>query len=59
MAGIGKTARVLVVHPPEWRWLADEPESPWFPGFSLYRQEKNGDWGKALDQLIADLKATA
>ena len=29
----GKTARVLVPAPPEWRWMAEGKESPWFPGF--------------------------
>ena len=37
-AGAGKTARVLVPSPPEWRWMAEGMESPWFPGFSVYRQ---------------------
>jgi hypothetical protein len=55
MAGIGRTARVLVPHPPEWRWMVREGESPWFPGFSTYRQRINGDWTSALTRLTDDL----
>lgn len=57
-AGVGKTARVLVPAPPEWRWMAEGKESPWFPGFSVYRQGYDGSWEGAFDMLAADLKIT-
>jgi tetratricopeptide (TPR) repeat protein len=56
-AGVGKTARVLVPFPPEWRWMAEGRESPWFPGFSIYRQRPDGDWSEALQRLQDDLRA--
>ena len=37
-AGVNRTAKVLVPAPPEWRWMAEGKESPWFPGFTVYRQ---------------------
>jgi tetratricopeptide (TPR) repeat protein len=55
-AGVGKTARVLVPAPPEWRWMAEGKESPWFPGFGVYRQGYDGDWTQALAQLESDLR---
>ena len=54
-AGVGKTARVLVPAPPEWRWMEEGKESPWFPGFSVYRQGYDGSWEKAFDILSTDL----
>jgi hypothetical protein len=54
-AGVGKSARVLVPWPPDWRWWAWGAESPWFPGFKLYRQQPDGNWTGALAQLAADL----
>ncbi len=54
-AGVGRTARVLVPCPAEWRWMAGGHESPWFAGFSLYRQSIDGDWTRALATLTADL----
>jgi tetratricopeptide (TPR) repeat protein len=56
MAGLGKTARVLVPHPPEWRWMAQGKESPWFRGFKVYRQGQNGAWGEAFGELAQDMK---
>jgi len=56
-AAAGKTARVLVPRPAEWRWMAWGPSSPWFPGFSIYRQSVDGDWTDALVRLRADLNA--
>jgi len=53
----GGTARVLVPFPPEWRWMTGE-ESPWFPGFRVYRQKPGGDWNEAFEQLRADLMAS-
>ncbi|MEO7726654.1 MAG: tetratricopeptide repeat protein [Burkholderiales bacterium] len=55
-AGVGKTARVLVPSPPDWRWMMNNaPRSPWFPDFSIYRQSLNGDWSAALRELKANL----
>ncbi len=56
-AGLGKTARVLVPHPPEWRWMVEGKESPWFRGFTVYRQTVQKEWGEALRALRRDLEA--
>ncbi len=56
-AAAGRTARVLVRCPAEWRWMASGSSSPWFPGFSLYRQSLDGDWSAALARLREDLSA--
>ena len=37
-AATGRSARVLVTHPGEFRWQVVGNTSPWFPGFILYRQ---------------------
>ncbi len=51
----GKTAQVLVPRPAEWRWLASGDASPWFPGFSIYRQSLDGDWNAAFAKLAQTL----
>ena len=55
-ATVGKTARVLVPAPPEWRWMVEGKESPWYPGFTVYRQGYDGSWDNAFTALRADLK---
>lgn len=54
-AGSGRTAKVLVPQPPEWRWMATGDESPWFPGFRIYRQQMDGSWDAAFRRLTQDL----
>ncbi len=57
-AGLGRTARVLVPHPPEWRWMAAGEESPWFRGFAVYRQGLDRDWNGAFERIRQDLRRT-
>ena len=54
-AGLGKTCRVLVPNPAEFRWPGAGGSSPWFPNFSVYRQSLNGDWADAFTHLAQDL----
>jgi tetratricopeptide (TPR) repeat protein len=51
----GKTARVLMPFPPEWRW-GIAGASPWYPGFEVFRQLPGGDWKPALAALAASGK---
>ncbi len=55
-AGIGKSARVLVPFPPEFRWMDAGAASSWFPEFTTYRQAPPGVLGPALTGLINDLR---
>ncbi|MBC7881432.1 MAG: tetratricopeptide repeat protein [Anaerolineae bacterium] len=57
---MGKPIWVLLPTMPEWRWMLEREDSPWYPTMRLFRQQKAGDWsnvleqvGKALDALIA------
>jgi hypothetical protein len=54
LAGLGRSARVLVPYPTEWRWMY-EGRSPWFPAFPVYRQPVSRDWTQPLAALRADL----
>jgi Flp pilus assembly protein TadD len=58
-AGLGRTSRLLVPFPPEWRWMAEGDESPWFPGCRVYRQSPARGWAPALHALRADLLESA
>jgi tetratricopeptide (TPR) repeat protein len=53
---LGLPVWVLVTWAPEWRWLLERPDSPWYPTARLFRQPAQGDWegvveavGRALD----------
>jgi Flp pilus assembly protein TadD len=49
--GVGKTGRVLIPFPAEFRWMETGEQTPWFPGFQVYRQPPSRDWRPALDRL--------
>lgn len=53
-AAVGKSGRVLVPHPADYRWMA-AGRSPWFPDFHVYRQSTDGDWAAAFASLSSDL----
>jgi Tetratricopeptide repeat len=54
-AAAGRTARLLLPWPPEWRWTRNLERSPWFPDFPLYRADSSGGWSDALRRLANDL----
>jgi Flp pilus assembly protein TadD len=58
-SGVGRAARVLVPHPPEWRWLAAGDASPWYPGARIYRQAADRSWEAAMRRLAEDLTVRA
>jgi tetratricopeptide (TPR) repeat protein len=55
---LGKRTWILLPFTPDWRWLLDRTDSPWYPTVKLYRQEVIGDWNRTLAQVGADLIQT-
>jgi ADP-heptose:LPS heptosyltransferase len=41
---------------PDWRWMLDRSDSPWYPTMKLYRQPERGDWESVLSQMASDLE---
>jgi hypothetical protein len=52
---LGKPTWILLPWVPDWRWLLDREDSPWYPTVKLYRQDKPGDWNPVLQRVHADL----
>jgi ADP-heptose:LPS heptosyltransferase len=48
---------VLLGFTPDWRWLLDRDDSPWYPTAKLVRQKTIGQW-KSLGQEAADILAS-
>ena len=42
---------------PEWRWMLDRTDSPWYPNMTLYRQKEFGDWKHVFEAMKMDLVA--
>jgi hypothetical protein len=43
---------LLVTHAPDWRWMLDRPDSPWYPTMRIFRQPRPGDWEAVLRQVV-------
>ena len=56
-AALGKETWVLLSHVPDWRWLLDREDSPWYPSMKLYRQTSIGNWNSVLDRVKSDLSS--
>ena len=40
---------------PDWRWLLDRDDSPWYPTARLFRQDDSRQWNSAFGRLHAAL----
>ena len=40
---MGRPVFILLAFNPDWRWLLDRSDSPWYPGARLFRQPAPGD----------------
>ncbi len=45
---LGKPVWVLLSHIPEWGWLLDRSDSPWYPTASLFRQDQTRTWDAVI-----------
>jgi tetratricopeptide (TPR) repeat protein len=41
---------------PDWRWLLDREDSPWYPTIRLFRQQRPRDWGVVFQRLAVKLR---
>jgi tetratricopeptide (TPR) repeat protein len=62
---MGKLVWIMLPHAPDWRWLLERSDSPWYPTARLFRQPRPGDWASVVarvanalssQQLIAPLE---
>lgn len=52
---LGKPVWILLPFAPDWRWLLERTDSPWYPGARLYRQTEPGNWQEVLARVKRDL----
>jgi len=53
--GLGVPVWVLLSAAPEWRWLIDRADSPWYPSMRLFRQSELGDWEGVFANVKTEL----
>ncbi len=52
---LGKATWVLLPYMPDWRWLLDRDDSPWYSTIKLYRQDETREWRNVFERINADL----
>ena len=53
---MGVPVWLLLPLAPEWRWLLEREDSPWYPTMRLFRQKEAGNWREVLDRVAGELR---
>lgn len=61
---LGCRTWVALKQVPDWRWLLDREDSPWYPTMTLFRQPQRGDWEsvflvmeRELEKICTEVRA--
>ena len=54
---MGRPTWVMLPYVPDYRWLLDRNDSPWYPTVRLFRQDTTRDYAPVLDRIHAELGA--
>ncbi|MBF0333439.1 MAG: tetratricopeptide repeat protein [Alphaproteobacteria bacterium] len=46
---------VFVPYIPDWRWMLDREDSPWYPTMRLFRQPGPGRWPEVIARMVPEL----
>jgi tetratricopeptide (TPR) repeat protein len=53
---LGKQVWTLLPYIPDWRWMLDREDTPWYPSMRLFRQNETGDWSGVFSQVRSELE---
>jgi ADP-heptose:LPS heptosyltransferase len=56
-AALGRPTWILLPHTPDYRWLLDRQDSPWYPTMRLFRQDETRDYAKVIAGVHMELMA--
>jgi tetratricopeptide (TPR) repeat protein len=54
---LGRPVWIMLQYSPDWRWLLDREDNPWYPTARLFRQPTASDWDTVVRQVAAALQA--
>jgi len=55
-ASLGQTTWTLIPYSPDWRWMLNREDTPWYPSMHLLRQIEPGNWEQTLARLNSELR---
>ena len=53
---LGCPTWVVLKKIPDWRWMLDRNDSPWYPNMKLYRQKERDNWEEVFETIKKDLQ---
>ena len=53
---MGKPVWLLLPLVPDWRWLLNREDSPWYPSMQLFRQECFGEWDTVIRRMTDKIR---
>ncbi|WP_426608948.1 tetratricopeptide repeat protein [Bradyrhizobium sp. McL0616] len=53
---LGAPVWTMLPFNPDWRWLLNRNDSPWYQSMRLFRQPKRGDWASVVDCVRLELE---
>jgi ADP-heptose:LPS heptosyltransferase len=56
---LGVPVFVVLQAVPDWRWLLERSDSPWYPSMQLFRQREAGDWREVFERVALAVAARA
>lgn len=56
---LGRPTWTLLAKTPDWRWLNDREDSPWYPSMRLFRQQTRNDWPAVISKVASELAILA
>jgi hypothetical protein len=54
--GLGKPVWTLLPFAPDWRWMLERDDSPWYASMRLFRQTEPGNWSAVVARVAAALE---
>ncbi|HLZ83753.1 MAG TPA: tetratricopeptide repeat protein [Caulobacteraceae bacterium] len=52
---LGRPVWILLPFVPDWRWMRDRPDSPWYANARLFRQPRIGDWDSVVEAVRREM----
>ena len=53
---MGKPVWVLLPFAPDWRWMRERADSPWYPTARIFRQTSPGIWDNIIERIASELR---
>ena len=54
---LGKPCWVMLPFAPDFRWMMDREDSPWYPSMRLFRQQTPRDWDGVVARILEALQS--